>query len=274
MTRAVPDPGKSVARRTLAVLGSFDLTHPLLTLSEISRRSGLPLATCHRLVSELLAWGALERDDHGVYRIGMRLWEAGLLAPVATDVRSVAGPYLQELQRYSGENVQLAIRDEYGGLYLEKLSGHESVPIFSQVGTRVPMHATAVGKMLLATADDQFIDSVLAGDLSRFTRRTITDPDVLRRVLSEARTRGYAITREETMDDAGSVAVAVPTTRRDLPVVLGIVFRTERDRDEAGRLVPLLRFQAKRIGERLSMPEVESPGKRQAPERLPRRGPP
>jgi DNA-binding IclR family transcriptional regulator len=69
----------SVASRVLAILGSFSPTHPELSLTEISRRAGLASSTTHRLVRELLAWGALERDEHLVYRIGPRLRELAQL---------------------------------------------------------------------------------------------------------------------------------------------------------------------------------------------------
>lgn len=72
-------PGQSVTSRVLAILDSFDLAHPRLSLSEISRRSGLPLATTHRLVGELVAWRGLCRCDDGHYEIGRRLWEVGQL---------------------------------------------------------------------------------------------------------------------------------------------------------------------------------------------------
>ena len=170
------DPGKSVARRTLAILGAFDLTHPRLSLSELGRRTGLPLATTYRLATELVVWGALDRDETGSYGIGQRLWETGRPAPIATSLRVLALPFLQELQVRTGENVQLAVRDEYGGLYVEKLFGHRSVPIFARVGTRIPMHATAIGKMLLATADPSFVEAHTSQPLVRFTRYTIIVP--------------------------------------------------------------------------------------------------
>lgn len=265
MSQGDHDSSKSVAGRTLAILATFDINHTELTLSDISRRSGIPLATSHRLTAELTKWGALERGPSGAYQIGIRLWETGLLTPVSTRIRSAASPYLQELQSISGENIQLAMRDEYGGLYLEKFSGHDAVPIFSQVGSRIPLHATAVGKMLLATADDDFVNQFLATELKRYTRLTITDPDMLRQQIREARANGYASTVHETMQNAASVAVPVPTPHGWPCVVLGVVFRSDTQHREPSRLVRLLRLQAQRISDRLAAPEADLPGKRQAP---------
>lgn len=74
-------PERSLVDRALSVLSAFDRQNRTLTLSDISRRSGLPLATTHRIVNRLLSWGALERSDEGSYSIGLRLWETGTLAP-------------------------------------------------------------------------------------------------------------------------------------------------------------------------------------------------
>ena len=89
----------SVSSRLLAVLRTFSHRTPLQTLSEISRRSGLPLTTTHRLVRELLQGGALERDDDGRYRIGLWLWEIAALAPRGLGLREFAMPFLEDVSR-------------------------------------------------------------------------------------------------------------------------------------------------------------------------------
>ena len=74
-------PGRSVLGRALAVLDSFSNGRPEQTLGAIAQETGLPSATAYRLVNELVAWGALERVGRGRYRIGLRLWQLGSLAP-------------------------------------------------------------------------------------------------------------------------------------------------------------------------------------------------
>lgn len=263
------DPGKSVAQRTLAILGAFDVTHPRLSLSELARRTELPLATTYRLVTELVAWRALDRDADGVYTIGMRLWEAGLLAPVATKLRAAVSPLLQQLQVRTGENVQLATRDEFGGLYVEKLSGPGAVPIFARAGTRIPMHATALGKMLLACAEPSFLEASLRQPLVRFTKHTITDPMALRRELRRAAAQSYSLTREETMYGANSIAVPIPLPEGSPSLAVGIVASSSNTRVDINTLAPLLRVQADRIARWLAEPASELPGQRQAPPPLP-----
>ncbi len=81
MAGGAREQGRSVTSRVLAILDVFDAAHTRLTLSGISRRSGLPLSTVHRLVGEFERWRAVESDPDGGYRVGLRLWELGQLAP-------------------------------------------------------------------------------------------------------------------------------------------------------------------------------------------------
>src|SRR6185436_1666453 len=80
----------TVTSRVLAVLAVFEPARPLLTLTEIAHRAGLPLTTAHRLVGELARWGALERGPDGRYRVGLRLWEVATLAPRGLGLREAA----------------------------------------------------------------------------------------------------------------------------------------------------------------------------------------
>src|SRR3954466_3726299 len=154
-------PGRSVTSRALAVLDAFDTRAPRLSLSAIPERSGMPLTTAHRLLAELTAWGALTRRADGRYEIGRKLWGLGLLAPVQLELRQVAAPFLLDVHTATRETVHLAVREDLHALYVERISGRESVPVVSQVGTRLPLHATGVGKVLLAWAPDDVLDRVL-----------------------------------------------------------------------------------------------------------------
>src|SRR3954447_14503112 len=145
-------PGRSVTSRALAVLDAFDSGTPRLSLSEIADRAGMPLATAHRLLAELTAWGALSRRPDGRYEIGRKLWDLGLLAPVQLELRQVAAPFLLDVHTATRDTVHLAVREHTRALYVERISGRESVPIVSTVGSRRPLHATGVGKVLLAAA--------------------------------------------------------------------------------------------------------------------------
>lgn len=242
------DPGRSVTSRALAVLSAFTSATPRLTLSDIAARAGLPLTTTHRLLGELTAWGALTRRADGRYEVGRRLWDLGLLAPVQLELRQVAAPFLLDVHTATRETVHLAVREDLHALYVERISGRESTPVVSQVGSRLPLHATGVGKVLLAWAPDEVLERALRA-AERQTRHTVTEPGRLRREIAEVRRRGHARTAEEMTLGASSVAVPVTSVRAGHPVVvgaLGIVVASHR-RDTA-RLVPVLEVAARGIG--------------------------
>ena len=244
-------PGRSVTSRALGMLDAFDGASPRLTLTEIAQRSGTPLATAHRLLAELADWGALVRRPDGRYEIGRKLWDLGLLAPVQLELRQVAAPFLLDLHTTIRDTVHLAVRDGLQALYVERISGRESVPMVSQVGSRLPLHATGVGKVLLAAAPPGVVEQVLRS-LTRQTRHTVVEPGRLRRELAEVRRRHYARTSEEMSPGAASLAVPIQVDGRDGPLVvaaLGIVVPPHRR--DLPRLVPVLEVAARGIGREL-----------------------
>ncbi|MFI5891920.1 IclR family transcriptional regulator [Actinoplanes sp. NPDC051513] len=234
----------SVTSRALDLLGAFDPEHRALTLSSLARRAGLPLATAHRLVGELRQWGALARLDSGEYVIGRRLWDLGLLAPVQAGLRQAASPFLHDLYGATLATVHLAVRDGTEVLYIDRLSGHVSVPVVSMIGSRLPMHATGVGKVLLAYAPDDVVAEVLA-NLTRVTAYTITQPARLLEQIRRVRADGYATTGEEMSLGACSVAVPVRGAGGDVVAGLGIVVPDLRR--ERARLVSALQVAAQGI---------------------------
>jgi len=249
MAGNVTAPGASVSSRLLAVLGAFDEGARQLSLSELSRRSGLPLSTTHRLLAELVEWGALRRADDGRYVLGRRMWEIGLLAPIQVEVREIASPFLSDVFAATQATVHLAVREGVRALYVERLSGHRSVPVVSSVGSRLPLHATGVGKALLASAPPADRAEYLRGPLVRCTPYTLTGSR-LARELAVVRRRGWARTAEEMT--LGSCSVAVPVAGRDgdTAAALGLVVHSvRRDLD---KWVPALRRAAAGIAQRLA----------------------
>lgn len=208
---AGPPPGtpRSAPGRLLAVLGAFDLEHPALSLTEIGRRAGLSLSTAHRLVGALTEWGALERDERGLYHVGLRLWELAALAPRGPALRQIALPYLEDLYETTHENVQLAVRDGADVVYIEWLSGRSAVGVRIRVGARWPLHATGVGLALLAHCGVEEQEEYCAGELAPFTPYTVTDAARLRRMLAEVRRTGVAVSSRQVTEDALSVAAPV-----------------------------------------------------------------
>lgn len=241
--------GRSVTSRALSILSAFDIEHPRLSLSEIARRTDMPIGTAHRLVLELTEWRALERDEDGCYGIGRRLWEIGLLSPLAVRLREIALPFMQSLYEDTRENVHIAVRDGFDTLYVDRLSGHRSVPIVSRTGSRLPLHATGVGKALLAYADAGFVRDYLKRPLERPTAYSIVEPGRLRRELSTVRRRGFAVTCEEMT--LGSCSVAAPVLDGDGAALAAVGVVVHTTRVEPARLAPPVERAAKGIAARL-----------------------
>ena len=202
---------RSVTLRAIAVLGAFDMEHRCLNLSQLSRRSGLPLATVHRLAADLVAGRLLVRREDGRYEIGARLWRLGMLAP-ANDLRELALPHLQDLATATGHTVHMAVMDGARALVIERLVGTKTIPTRHSPGGYLPLHCTTVGKALLAYAPTSLVDEVM-GDLRRHTPYTVTDPRVLHRQLDTIRRTGLARSAQEHR--LGASGVAVPVTGHD-----------------------------------------------------------
>lgn len=200
-------PGRSATSRALSVLDAFDDGHHTANLSQIARRTGLPVGTAHRLVAELCAARLLSRKADGRYEIGARMWRLGLLAP-PTALREVALPHLQDLVITTGHTVHLAVLDGSSALVVERLAGSRTQPTRHAPGGRLPLHCTAVGKVLLAHVPPELESDILAAP-ARFTPWTVTDPVLIRRQLTAIRDSGLARSAQEHREGVSSLAMAV-----------------------------------------------------------------
>ncbi|WP_405923331.1 IclR family transcriptional regulator [Streptomyces sp. NBC_00035] len=239
----------SAPDRLLAVLAAFDHGHPALSLTDISRRAGLTLTTAHRLVGALTEWGALERDEDGVYHVGLRLWEVAALAPRGLALRQIALPYLEDLYEATHENVQLAVRDGSEVVYIEWISGRSAVGVRIQVGARWPLHATGVGLALLAHGDPAFQEAYCERPLAAFTPYTVTDPAKLRRELAEVRHAGVAVSSRQITDDA--LSVAAPVRGAGGSVVAAVSVVVPQVDAQVPVLIPAVRLAARGISRAL-----------------------
>ncbi len=233
------------------MLEAFTPASPALTLSEIARRTRLPLTTTHRLLAELCAEGALERDAAGTYRIGLRLWEIASLAPRGVPLREAALPFLEDLYEVTHENAQLGVREGHEVLYIERITGRRAIRVLTRVGGRFPLHASGIGLVLLAHAPQDVQREVLAGPLQRFTDHTITDPSRLERILAQVRRDGVAISDRQVTDDAMSVAAPVTDQSGEVLAALSVVAKAGET--VAARLAPVVRAAARGTSRALSV---------------------
>ena len=202
-----------VVARALQILGAFTPDRRSLTLSELARHSHLPVSTAHRLASELVAWGALERDVSGCYRIGLRLWEIGSLAPRGQGLRECALPFLEDLSQVTRENVQLAVREGPEVVFVERIAGQQG-----RAGAHPGRRPLRAHRHRRRARPARPRPRRRAGGgpgrpIKRYTDRTLTTPHQLRATLADTRARGYAISDRQVTMDALSVAAPIQDAR-------------------------------------------------------------
>lgn len=211
---ATPD---TVLGKVMTVLGAFGPDDRSLPLAEVVRRTGLPKSTAHRLLNDLVQVRLVERDEHGGHRLGGQLFELGMRASVERRLLEVAVPFLQDLYERTHETVHLGVLEGSEVVYVSKIGGHRQAQAPSRIGGRMPLHCTAIGKVLLAHGTDDLWRTVTADGLERRTPRTITAPGVLRQQLDRVVETGAAFEHEESA--VGLVCVAAPVlSAEDRPV--------------------------------------------------------
>ncbi len=187
-----------------------------MSAQEIAQACRLSRPTAYRLLTTLMSRGFVRVDDNYQYSLGTRLLSLGRIVLDRIDLQELARPYLHELCAISNETANLSILDGAETLYIGKEESPQSsqtpisVQMRSNIGTRLALHSSAMGKAILAYSTPDARQSLLSRTtpLKRYTLNTITDPDALARELERIRQQGYA-TDDREVDD-GTRCVAAP----------------------------------------------------------------
>jgi IclR family transcriptional regulator, acetate operon repressor len=243
------DGAGAVAARLAALLTAFGPGDDSLGVSELSRRTGLPKSSAHRLIRHLLAQGLLERDG-GAVRLGLKLFEIGQLATRQRGLVDAARPYLADLREATRNTVHLAVLEGTEVVYLDIVRGPDAPDLPSRIGGRFPAHATAVGKAILAFSPESVVEQVIDGGLRRLGPRTITAPGMLRKNLAKVRSEGLAHEREES--GIGVICVASPLLDHEGTPRAAISLSGWSNRVRADRVAPAVRTTALTLSRTLS----------------------
>jgi len=173
-----------------------------LSLTEIAQRLKWPKSTVHGILTTLRDYRYVDQSStNGRYRLGIRLFELGHKVAKNWDVRVIALPVMQKLNRQFGEMVQLATEDTGDVFYIEKVDSTQIIKIVSEIGARLPIHCSALGKVILAYMPPADVRTIInRKGMARMTKNTITDFGKLEAELLKIRNQGYGVDDQEIME--------------------------------------------------------------------------
>jgi DNA-binding IclR family transcriptional regulator len=242
------DSGRSVTSKVIAILLTFTNGNAY-SLTEIARLNGLPISTAHRLATELAAWGILERTNDAHYRAGAQLKVIGSVAAHVPGLQERARRVMEDLADAIHAHVRLGVLKDLDVAFLEKAPGNRPVSTFCAT-PRVPVHATAMGKALLAFSSPSTVETIISRGLERYTPFTLTTPERLRHSLSVTRLTRVAVARREL--DLETAAMAVPVFGPGGSVLAALELAVRDPKRDLLPLQPALLVAARSLSRELS----------------------
>jgi IclR family transcriptional regulator, acetate operon repressor len=224
--------GVQSVHRALDVLEALAAAGGTASLGDLAATCGLPAPTLHRLAGTLTDRGYLRQLPDRRYSLGSRL------VPLGADAYALLGqralPALRALAELTGESANLAVLTQGRAEYVAQAPGRHTMRTFTEVGNRVALHCTGVGKALLAVIPPGQASRLIgAAPLAAQTAGTITDPEALHAELALTRARGYALDEEEMEAGVRCVAIGMPGTAPMAVSVSGPAARMTDDLIEA-----------------------------------------
>ena len=251
--RRSPSGSIQSVERAILLLKEFGLSGPELGVTEASKRLGLHKSTVSRLLGTLERGGFVEQvSDTRRYRLGLQFASLAGLAVTQLDLSSAARLYLVNLAAQSEETATLSVLDGGEAVNIDQVPGPHPVKDLGWIGRRLPLHASAGGKPLLASLPAEQFERWLQQPLPAYTERTVVAPEQLRRELHEMLARGYVIVSEEYEPGLTAVGAPVYDYHREIVAsitISGPTFRLQPEQlESAARLV---KETAERISARL-----------------------
>ncbi|GAB2843672.1 IclR family transcriptional regulator [Actinocorallia aurea] len=241
-------PPSMVERMTL-IMDCFDGSHTRLLLEEISRRTGLPRSTAHRILDQLVRLQWIDHARAG-YGLGRRVVRWGARESGHSDLRSAAAPWLHDLAMRTDLVAHLAVLDGTSVEYLDKVGGRRAAAVASRVGGRAPAHCTSLGKAMLAWLPAEEVDALYAEGLPRATESSITDLPGLHRELGWIRRRrGLAVEREECVEGIACAGAAIRSPEGRPVGAISLVGPRDTPLD---RVAPMVQDAVLRVARELS----------------------
>jgi DNA-binding IclR family transcriptional regulator len=203
--------------KALAVLAAFRGDGVVLGVTQIAERARIPKSTAHRILAVLVEHGYVERDD-ARYQLSRHMFELGNQVAECRphNLRSLAAPYLSSLYENTHATIHLAVLESTDVMYVDKICGHDSVKVPSQIGGRIPALCTALGKAMIAVSDEEVRARAFARPIPRLTPRTLVNPNLLNESLDTICRTGIAHDIEGVR--LGVRCIAAPVVRLGRPI--------------------------------------------------------
>ena len=235
--------------RGLAVIRAFGPDRERLSLSEVARATGLTRAAARRFLLTLVKLGYV-RIDGREFSLRPRVLELGYAYLSGLALPEVAMPHLEELSAELHESTSISVLDGQAIVYIARVPTKRIMTIAISVGTRFPAFATSMGRVLMAGMSDEELDAFVAeASLEAYTRYTVTDPEDLKRVISEVREQGYAIVDQELEEGLRALAAPIRDATGAVVAALNVSAHASRVSPDAMRaeLLPGLLETARQI---------------------------
>ena len=227
-------PRSGMLDRAVAILGLFSETHVEWKVADIATAVDLPIPTTYRIVGTLSTQGLLRPTTTG-YRLGAAALDLGRRAAAGFDLGSAIGGELRALAAETRETCVLAVLDESSrvAICVDRVDSAQPVRLSLEVGRRIPLHAGASSKALLAHAPLAVREAILGGPLPQLAPRTVVSTAELSEELENIRTVGFSVSREETNEGAWGVAAPILGRGGVLLGSIGMVAPLSRFTDDA-----------------------------------------
>jgi IclR family acetate operon transcriptional repressor len=230
-----------------------------LSLTSIAQRAGIAPSSAHRILNTLKAGGFVKDDDQGHYLIGVQAFRTGSAFLRNRKMVDVGRSTMRHLMEASGETVNMGIDNDGYVVFISQIESHQSIRAFHRPGARGPMHASSLGKAMMAALTNESLAQRLHHvGMPRFTKHTIVDPDALMADLETVRKRGWAIDDQEQAEGLRCVGAAVYNEYGEVMGAISISGPTVRVTEERlGELGPMVKRAAMEITDRVGgrMPE-------------------
>jgi len=216
--------------KALDIMALFDLDRASFTAQEISESLDIPLSTTYKYIDVLLKRGLLaKKPGSKEIGLGLMIFRLGSIFAADFDLIDAAVPHMKSLMEQSGETILLTAIEGWDAICLERMEPQRLIKLSLERGRRLPLHAGASSKILLAYQNKQFItDYVKHKGLENLTENTISDPDSLFIEMNSSRERGYALSDSEV--DDGAKAVAAPIFEHNGNLLAGLTIAGPSDR--------------------------------------------